>query len=210
MNSYHRTPAEETAAKLQHAARDGQPVLIPGAFEVRVGHSGVQLGAPAPHLAVVRERPSAITDGERIALELEGGGAPSQRRTDRQKTFIARLRHLLRRRPQIATVAGGVAILECCSMPYTYKSLALVWLITFGLVVLTGSGLVAGPWVLLVLAVALATPVLILRSPASAFTRSFERPQLVASERDRSRLNLDGMDVHRWENKGARHGPIRP
>jgi uncharacterized protein (DUF58 family) len=51
-------------------------------------------------------------------------------------------------------------------MPYTKKSLAMMWLITVALFALTGSGAVAGSWVLLVLLlVAFAAPALILRSP---------------------------------------------
>ena len=51
-------------------------------------------------------------------------------------------------------------------MPYTRKSLAMVWLITLGLFVVTGSGAVAGWWVLLLVLVALAAPALVLRSPS--------------------------------------------
>ena len=43
-------------------------------------------------------------------------------------------------------------------MPYTKKSLAMVWLITVALFALTGSGAVAGWWALLVVLVALAAP----------------------------------------------------
>jgi hypothetical protein len=51
-------------------------------------------------------------------------------------------------------------------MPYTNKSLAMVWLITVALFALTGSGAVAGWWVLLIVLVALAAPALMLRSPS--------------------------------------------
>jgi hypothetical protein len=50
-------------------------------------------------------------------------------------------------------------------MPYTLKSLAFVWLITCGLVVLTGSGAVSGSWLLLLIPIALAAPALLLESP---------------------------------------------
>ena len=49
-------------------------------------------------------------------------------------------------------------------MSYTYKSLAFVWLITLGLFGLTASGVVAGPWLLLCILLALTMPALILRS----------------------------------------------
>jgi hypothetical protein len=100
-------------------------------------------------------------------------------------------------------VAGVVLILipEWSSMPYTYKSLTFVWLITLGLFALSGSGRVAGPWLLLLIAVALAAPALILRRPAVAGT-SPERPRVVADERDRSRSDA-GIDLPGWENEGG-------
>jgi hypothetical protein len=56
-------------------------------------------------------------------------------------------------------------------MPHTYRSLALVWLIMSALFAVTASGVVAGWWLVLVLAVGLATPVLALRNPAQAIIR---------------------------------------
>jgi hypothetical protein len=53
---------------------------------------------------------------------------------------------------------------ECSSVPYTYKSLAFVWLITLGLLYVTASGVVAGSWLLLFVLVALAMPAIILRT----------------------------------------------
>jgi hypothetical protein len=49
-------------------------------------------------------------------------------------------------------------------MPNTAKSLSLVWLLTLGLFVLIGSGVVVGSWLFLLVAIALAAPGLILRS----------------------------------------------
>jgi len=49
-----------------------------------------------------------------------------------------------------------------CSMSYTYKALASVWLIVFWLFALSGSGMVAGLWVLLLVGAALVMPALIL------------------------------------------------
>jgi hypothetical protein len=46
-------------------------------------------------------------------------------------------------------------------MSYTYKTLALVWLIIFGLVALSASGLVAGSWVLLLVVAALGAPLIL-------------------------------------------------
>jgi hypothetical protein len=47
-------------------------------------------------------------------------------------------------------------------MTYTSASLALVWIIVFGLVALSGSGMVAGRWVLLLVGAALVTPALLM------------------------------------------------
>jgi hypothetical protein len=86
---------------------------------------------------------------------------------------------------------------------YTYKSLTFVWLITFGLFALTGTGAVVGQWLLLLIAVALAAPALILRRSAVTAT-SPERPLVVADERDRSRLDSGGgIDLLGWENEGG-------
>jgi hypothetical protein len=86
-------------------------------------------------------------------------------------------------------------------MPYTHKSLAFVWLIALGLLALSASGVVAGPWLLLLLAVALATPALVLRSPAGTTTTAGERAWPATDERSRSPLDLGGIDV--WENEGG-------
>jgi hypothetical protein len=52
---------------------------------------------------------------------------------------------------------------ECSPVPYTYNSVAFVWLTILGLFALTASGLVASPWVLALTLAALAVPFLILR-----------------------------------------------
>jgi len=101
-------------------------------------------------------------------------------------------------------------------MPYTYKSLAFVWFIILGLFILTGSGMVVGPWVLLLVTLALAVPVLLLRSQGAPSTPLLERPQGVADQGHRSRSSLDGVDVYRWENEDgarrmtARYGSRKP
>jgi hypothetical protein len=87
-------------------------------------------------------------------------------------------------------------------MPSTYKSLAFVWLISFALFTLAGSGAVAGPWLLLLLAVGLAAPAVLLRDSAAA-TMSPRAPRVVTNEGDRSPLDLGGIDVCRWENEGG-------
>ena len=100
-------------------------------------------------------------------------------------------------------------------MPYTYRSLAFVWLITLGLFALTASGIVVGSRLILFLVVALATPVLVLRRPALAVVRapqpdpvrviavSRRRPGSRFDAFDLSPLEVVGGDVCRWENEGG-------
>jgi hypothetical protein len=92
-------------------------------------------------------------------------------------------------------------------MPYTYKSLAFLvgWLITLGLSGLTASGVVAGSWPLVFLLVTLATSALFVSSqhPVGGIARSRRRPSIVSELRDRSALDLDRIDVYRWESEGG-------
>jgi hypothetical protein len=99
VNACRRTHGEDTATILQEAAHNGTQVLIPGAFELRVSRPEAVQRAPSPRPTVFQGGPSVVTGTERIAIELEGGGAPSQRRTP-GRPFIARLLRLLARRPQ--------------------------------------------------------------------------------------------------------------
>jgi hypothetical protein len=48
-------------------------------------------------------------------------------------------------------------------VPYTYRSLAFLWLVIIALVAVIASGAVAGSWRLFILVAALASPALILR-----------------------------------------------
>src|SRR5213083_791767 len=90
-------------------------------------------------------------------------------------------------------------------MPYTHKSLAFVWLIAFGLVALTGSGMVAGSWLLLLVPIALVAPALILRRPRpiGMTTRQPERTGIVSDDRDRPPLDFREVEVYEWENEGG-------
>jgi hypothetical protein len=88
MSAHHATPAADTAATLQEASLSGLPVLIPGAFEIRVGRpvaqpTGVTAGL-TPHVRAPGE------NRERLEREREGGGAPSERRVQRHGTILAR------------------------------------------------------------------------------------------------------------------------
>lgn len=94
-------------------------------------------------------------------------------------------------------------------MSYTYKSLALVWLIVFGLVALSGSGMVVGPWVLLLVVTALAMPALVLtlnstpRTAVGATVASYGRGLEALDVRRLPRLPSNRVDVYRWENEGG-------
>src|SRR5689334_16298548 len=102
-------------------------------------------------------------------------------------------------------------------MPYTYTSLAFMWLVTLGLFGASASGLVAGSWVILLLVAALVTPALILERvkpaaigapqlnpvPAIAGSRRRPRPLSLSRMLDRSPLEAVGVDVDLWENEGG-------
>jgi hypothetical protein len=87
-------------------------------------------------------------------------------------------------------------------MSYTYKALTLVWLIVFGLAALSGSGMIAGSWILLLVVAALVLPALTLAlcSKPSALTTAQRRALVVGDDRDRSPLGAAGIDV---ENDGG-------
>jgi len=91
------TRAAGTAAILQRAAHGGLPVLIPGAFEMRVGRPTAR-PAIATAESVTPHAPAADGDDrERLEHEREGGGAPSERTGMRHRTILARLNERLAR-----------------------------------------------------------------------------------------------------------------
>jgi hypothetical protein len=98
--------------------------------------------------------------------------------------------------------------MEHSSMPYTYQSPPLVWLTILGLFGLTASGVIAGSSLLLFLLISLATPVLIVMSqhPVGVVARSRKRPRILSDLRDQSPLDLDRIDVYRWESEGGARG----
>jgi hypothetical protein len=59
-------------------------------------------------------------------------------------------------------------------MPYTNRSITFAWLITLALFAATASGVFVGWSFVALLAVALAAPWLVLRSPAEANTSSLQ------------------------------------
>ncbi len=96
-------------------------------------------------------------------------------------------------------------------MSYTYKALTLAWLTVFGLAALSGSGMIAGPWVLLLAGAALVMPGLTLslwskpRGPAGAIATSQGPALAVRAMRDRSPREAGGID---GENEVARPTPF--
>jgi hypothetical protein len=103
---------------------------------------------------------------------------------------------------------------ECSSVPYTYRSLAFVWLIMLGLLGLTASGMVAGSWLLLLVVVALALPALILRTPhpVGVIARSRKHPRVVSEARDQSSSDPGAIGVPRRERESGQlaavHGSV--
>lgn len=88
-------------------------------------------------------------------------------------------------------------------MPYSYKSLAFAWLVTFSLFAMSASGAAHGWGFVVLLAVAVAVPALVLRRPMAVAAASAERLLVVADEPDRLPSDLGAIDVLRWENEGG-------
>ena len=86
-----RTPAEHTALLLQEAARGGSPVMIPGEWDHRPLARALQVTRSPDPQATVAAQASVVSGRERLARELEGGGAPSQRRRGQRSSVLARL-----------------------------------------------------------------------------------------------------------------------
>jgi hypothetical protein len=95
--------ARETALRILRADA-GAPLPIPGALEVGVAPSAAKRTiAGDVHVSpAVATQPArdGLDDPERAAREIEGGGALGERRLDRHKTFIARLRSAFSRPPR--------------------------------------------------------------------------------------------------------------
>jgi hypothetical protein len=90
VNPVLRTPAEDTVLLLQKTARDGSPVLIPGAWSPGAVAPVVQVTGDADRQAALAAQTSVTSDPEKLARELEGGGAPSQRRRGHRTSFLTR------------------------------------------------------------------------------------------------------------------------
>jgi hypothetical protein len=86
-----RTPAEYTVLRLQEAAHGGAPVLIPGAWDPRAVAPAVHVTGDADPQATLAAQPSVVSDPEKLARELEGGGAPSQRQRGHRASVLTRL-----------------------------------------------------------------------------------------------------------------------
>ena len=81
--------AEDTAMILQQAAHGGSPVMIPGAFAMRVSRPPSRSQATAE--TVRPQGRAAVDDRERLEHEREGGGAPGERMHVRHRTILERL-----------------------------------------------------------------------------------------------------------------------
>lgn len=86
-------------------------------------------------------------------------------------------------------------------MQYTYKSLALVWLIIAALFGMGGASVLAGPWRLLLVLAALAAPFLLRTrvdvAPAAVRSRD------ATGRRVRSSAEPGSAHVYRWEDDGG-------
>ena len=89
----HATYAEETVARLQHAAARGLSLPITGAWEIRGHHPA------AEPMTSDRTAGAQLSTGARLEYERVGGGAAHQRRGVQQRRRLARFwRHLFRPR----------------------------------------------------------------------------------------------------------------
>ena len=92
MDDDRSTSAEDTAAILQQAVHDGRPVMIPGAFEVRVSLPRYQT-AVAPIEAPSHATPAPVDNRAQLEREREGGGAPAER--TQVRTIFSKFLHAL-------------------------------------------------------------------------------------------------------------------
>jgi hypothetical protein len=90
------TPAEMTAAIVLNAARTGASLCIPGALDVRVGHTARRTSSATGGAPPVAKDAGTASDPERRENELAGGGAPSERGIIRRANVLERLCSLLR------------------------------------------------------------------------------------------------------------------
>lgn len=87
MSTIASQPADTAADLVEHRGSVA-PLMIPGTFEVRIGPRQSPVGGrPVADAA----QPAAANNRERLEREREGGGAPSQRRSQRRATIGTRL-----------------------------------------------------------------------------------------------------------------------
>lgn len=87
-------------------------------------------------------------------------------------------------------------------MPSARRYLVLLWLLTFGMFVLTESGMVAASWLVLFLALAAAGPTLVLWRQDGAIKAAPERLDIVAT------IGMVAMVADERDDSGSRS--IRP
>jgi len=89
------TQAETTAARLQQAARDGRPMMIPGARDVPLHPASDSPAKATPEPRTPGGPGAGVDDRARREREREGGGAPDERLRERRRAdgFWHRLFH---------------------------------------------------------------------------------------------------------------------
>ena len=107
--SIYADSARATALRI-FSAQTGVPLMIPGALEVRVRKpSREQTEARVAVSPVLQSAPDARYDRGRTERQIEGGGALSQRRPARHRTWIAKLVHTFERYGQIVSRPGALS-----------------------------------------------------------------------------------------------------
>lgn len=98
-SSIYADPVKATALRILSASSE-EPLMIPGAREVRVGVlKREQTAAMAPVLPVRQSGSGndAPDDRGRAEHQIEGGGAVKERRSGRYRTWVAKIRHAFQR-----------------------------------------------------------------------------------------------------------------
>jgi hypothetical protein len=67
--------------------------MIPGAFDIHDRHPRTEPSVATPEPATPHNWTDTVSDFRRLQYELEGGGAPSERRRRPPGTMLARLWH---------------------------------------------------------------------------------------------------------------------
>jgi hypothetical protein len=104
MKSASASRAEKTLTFLQEAQRNGSPVPIPGAREMRASAPAAPLSLGLVARPTNTESIAAAPGRARLEYEREGGGAPSQRAGRRRGTLRGRVRQSFLHPTQISAI----------------------------------------------------------------------------------------------------------